>query len=123
MFDLVRKTFLGFAEAHGLKWREEVHGKYGFSLYLEQQPGLQEKVWMTFDGIDEISCGIGDFFCGSVFPAPDALPEFTNLLSGIVSGEYRIKYQRCKSKLEAPSEKGWTTLAKYSGSTWHGFRT
>ena len=118
----VKQIFADFGRRYDITAKEETYENGDFCFFYGQQCGLQEKVWMCFDNIDEISFGVGKFFGSSVFPCPDALRDFEEKVDGIISGRNRIRYGWFKSVLEKPDGKKWKIVAKYYGSAWNGVR-
>lgn len=78
------------------------------------QEQLKEEVWMCFQNSDEINFGVGNFFVGSAFHCPRAFKEFEKSMSGILSGEYRIRYNRFGAVLEEPNGDTWILRSQYN---------
>lgn len=114
--------FLDFGCKFSLVSERKTYDDGDVCLFFDTQFGLQEKVWMCFGNVDEISYGVGKFFKGSCFPCPDAFDDFKQRMDGILSGQYRIRYGRFKSVLEEQVGENWETRARYLGPRWNGFR-
>ncbi|WFE75777.1 hypothetical protein [Roseinatronobacter sp. S2] len=116
------EIFSGFGRRFNLICERKTYDDGDICVVYDRQIGLQEKVWMCFGNIDEISFGVGEFFGGSAFPCPEAFDGFIEDMDGILSGRYRIRYGWFRSVLEEPFDKTWKIRERYSGPTWNGFR-
>lgn len=114
--------FLGFGRRFNLLAKRKSLGDGGVYVLYDRQAGLDESIWMCFDNVDEISYRVGDFYGGSAFPCPEAFGDFKELVDGIISGEYRIRYGWFGSVLEEELDGQWRVKSRYSGPRWNGFR-
>lgn len=85
------------------------------------QTNLKADLWASFNGFDELNFGVSDFFSATLIVERFSIEDFRDRIEGIVTGRYRIRQRFYTSKLEAPVDGSWKTLATYSSGRWYGW--
>jgi|TARA_R110002072_G_scaffold288375_1_gene454548 hypothetical protein len=89
------------------------------SMILPIQPGLKSEIWVCLQNIDELWFVVENITC-SMFPFKEVKDDFEEVLSGLLSGKYRLVIwtnEKCdlpfRGKIQCPTDDGWKDIHSY----------